>query len=149
MLTSDTGLAQLITLGTAVPLLSTGSLRVRLSLRHAEILTLLAWHGDADRGRGLSSGELAEMLFGERGHEVALRAEMVRLRRALAKVSEGAGVDLLSKPYRLTSPCELDALTVRRALASGARSLALDIYGASSSPAPRPRNPHAAPSFGG
>ncbi|GAA1823321.1 GAF domain-containing protein [Nesterenkonia flava] len=129
VLPADSGLTQLITLGTTMPLMGTASDRVRLGLRHAEILTLLAWHGGLQLGTGLSCGELAELLFGEPGHEVTLRAEVVRLRRMLRATPAAGGADLVSKPYRLDRPVELDAVLVHQALVAGQRQLALDIYG--------------------
>lgn len=61
----------------------------RLSGRHGEIVALLALNPD-----GLSSADLAEMLYGDRTREVTVRAEMHRLRDVL-----GAG--LATRPYRL------------------------------------------------
>jgi len=61
----------------------------RLSGRHGEIVTLLALNPD-----GLSSAELAEMLYGDRTREVTVRAEMHRLREVL-------GSGLATRPYRL------------------------------------------------
>jgi hypothetical protein len=60
-----------------------------LSGRHSEIVGLLADHPD-----GLDSHELAELVYGEPGHEVSLRAEMHRLREIL-------GDALATRPYRL------------------------------------------------
>ncbi|WP_300344299.1 GAF domain-containing protein [Nesterenkonia sp.] len=128
VLPADTGQTQLTTLGTLRPQLACGAARESLSLRHAEILTLLAWHA-ATRRTGLSAGELAELLFGEPGHEVALRAEIVRLRRALKATPAAGGLDLASKPYRLSAAVELDALTVLTALTAGDKAAALDVYG--------------------
>ncbi|WP_147106757.1 GAF domain-containing protein [Nesterenkonia populi] len=136
VLTADSGLPQLITLGTLRPLLGRSAARERLSLRHAEIMTLLAWHGQLSDQGGLTSAELAELLFGEPGHEVTLRAEVVRLRRMLrsAPASSG-GTDLLSKPYRLDRPIEVDAVLVHQALIAGERDFALDLYGGALLPA--------------
>lgn len=128
VLPAQSGLAQLTTLGTARPQLRSAAGRAPLSLRHAEILTLLAWDSRSG-GDGLSASALAEQLFGETGHEVSLRAEMVRLRRVLRGSDGAAGLNLESKPYRLTSTVELDALTTLTALTAGDRSTALDMYG--------------------
>jgi transcriptional regulator of acetoin/glycerol metabolism len=68
-----------------------------LSTRHSEIVALLARHPD-----GLGSHELAELLYGEPGHEVSLRAELHRLREIL-------GSSLATRPYRLLD-VELDAV---------------------------------------
>lgn len=128
VLPADTGLPQLTTLGAARPQLGAGSLHEQISLRHAEILTLLAFRSSTGPS-GFNSGELAELLFGEPGHEVSLRAEIVRLRRVLRSSPAFAGLDLESKPYRLSSALELDALTVLTAVTAGDRATALDIYG--------------------
>jgi hypothetical protein len=68
-----------------------------LSTRHSEIVALLARHPD-----GLGSHELAELLYGEPGHEVSLRAELHRLREIL-------GSSLATRPYRLLD-VEMDAV---------------------------------------
>ncbi|WP_120005300.1 GAF domain-containing protein [Nesterenkonia muleiensis] len=128
VLPADTGLPQLTTLGTVRPQLGVASAREALSLRHAEILVLLAWHAHNGQN-GLSAGALAEFLFGEPGHEVALRAEIVRLRRVLRNSPAAAGLDLQSRPYRLSSAIDLDALTVLTAVTAGDRDTALDVYG--------------------
>ncbi|WP_150462508.1 GAF domain-containing protein [Nesterenkonia ebinurensis] len=128
VLPAATGLPQLTTLGTLRPQLGVAAMRETLSLRHAEILTLLSWDA-ATGGRGHRAGELAEMLFGQLGHEVSLRAEIVRLRKLLRGTAASAGVDLESRPYRLSSPVDHDAVTVLTALIAGDRAAALDIYG--------------------
>ena len=61
----------------------------RLTARHSEIVTLLALHP-----AGLGSRDLARLLYGEPGHEVAVRAECHRLREIL-------GPALATRPYRL------------------------------------------------
>lgn len=81
---------------------------VRLTLRHAEVLTLLALHPD-----GLTADELATALHGDAGKAVTVRAEMHRLRVAL-----GAGV-LRTQPYRLRARVDADFVAVRSALAEG------------------------------
>ena len=107
-------------LGRTAALLEVGGHSVQLTARHAEILTLLSWHS-----RGLSAEELARALYG-RPAVVTLRAEMVRLRRAL----QAAAPDLvpLSRPYRLPRPIELDAHRVLASLDRGAHRVALDCY---------------------
>lgn len=127
-LPSDTGVVHLTTLGTARPQLGLGAAQEPLGLRHAEILTLLAWYS-AKHQRGLGAEELAELLFGEMGHEATLRAEIVRLRRFLRSTPASGGLELQSRPYRLSAPADLDALTAVTALAAGDRAAALDIYG--------------------
>ncbi|WP_218219883.1 transcriptional regulator [Nesterenkonia sp. Act20] len=118
---------RLDTLGRRAATLSTSGSEQRLGLRHAEILFLLSWHGQQRTGHGLSAEELAELLYGEPAHEVAVRAELVRLRRLL--LSRGPGpFELLSRPYRLSPPLQLDAQEVKAALTAGDRQHALEIY---------------------
>jgi len=92
--------------------------RHELSLRHAEMLTLLAWH----RG-GLTAERLAELLYGRDDALVTLRAEMVRLRKVLP-----ARFAPLSKPYRLPEPVALDAQRLLGFLERGAHKVALGAY---------------------
>lgn len=94
---------------------------VELSLRHSEIVTLLAWHRE-----GLSAARLAELVYGDDAATVTLRAEIVRLRRILGAV-EG-GIDLESRPYRLSAPLELDVHHVLSLLDRGAHRVALAAY---------------------
>ena len=51
---------------------------VRISLRHAEMLVLLALHPD-----GLTADQLAQALYGDAGNPVTVRSEVHRLRAAL------------------------------------------------------------------
>jgi hypothetical protein len=95
-----------------------GVLHEEISLRHSEILTLLAWHRS-----GLSAERLAELVYGREDAVVTLRAEMVRLRRAVP-----AGFAPLSKPYRLPAGLELDAHRVLGFLERGAHKVALAAY---------------------
>jgi hypothetical protein len=81
---------------------------VRLSRRHAELLTLLALHPD-----GCTADELAAALHGDAGKSVTVRAEMHRLRAAI-----GVGV-LRTQPYRLAAAVDADFLSVRVALTEG------------------------------
>lgn len=92
--------------------------RVELSARHAEIMTLLAWHR-----AGLSAERLSELLYGRDDAVVTLRAEMVRLRRELPD-------DLapLSRPYRLPRAVDVDARRVLDFLDRGAHKVALGSY---------------------
>ncbi|MEV4564973.1 GAF domain-containing protein [Nonomuraea sp. NPDC049419] len=78
-----------------------------LSLRHAEILTLLALHP-----HGLTAEQLSFHLYGDDGNPVTIRAEIHRLRAQL-------GDAIAAKPYRLTCPVEADFLALRRLLTAG------------------------------
>ncbi|HRO28875.1 GAF domain-containing protein [Citricoccus sp.] len=113
-----------------------------VSGRHAEILTLLDWHAP-----GLDGAALEDMLYGRRGQDVTLRAELHRLRRMLAGCAEGgtgpstpgpapgtgpagdapdAGrIGLDSRPYRISGPLRTDAGLARDALRRGDLDAAL------------------------
>lgn len=88
-----------------------------LSLRHAELLLLLAEHP-----RGLHADELAVLLHPDAMSDVAVRAEVSRLRRAA-----GGLVDR-SRPYRLAAALATDVAGVRAALAGDDVRAALDRY---------------------
>jgi hypothetical protein len=92
--------------------------RLEVSARHAEILTLLAWHP-----AGLGAERLSALLYGRDDAVVTLRAEMVRLRRELPD-------DLapLSRPYRLPRAIDVDARRVLDFLDRGAHKVALGSY---------------------
>ncbi|WP_066041302.1 GAF domain-containing protein [Herbiconiux solani] len=102
---------------------------VELSTRHSEIVTLLAWHRE-----GLSAARLAALVYGDDSVAVTLRAEIVRLRRILETAGPALGpglglaLGLESRPYRLTSPVELDAHHVISLLDRGAHRVALAAY---------------------
>jgi hypothetical protein len=85
----------------------------RLSLRHSEILLLLA-----AAPRGLGADELAVLLHPGELSDVTVRAEVSRLRRAVGPLLGG------SRPYRLAAPLRTDLDTVRALLAHG------DVHGA-------------------
>lgn len=94
---------------------------VTLSLRHAEILTLLAVHP-----AGLSGEELVELLD-PRLSAITLRAEMSRLRRFLV----GAGLPQwcpASRPYCLPGPVTVDAEGVYALVAQGKLEQAVARY---------------------
>jgi hypothetical protein len=82
--------------------------RVRLTQRHADMLTLLALNPS-----GVSAEQLATGVYGERGNPVTARAEIHRLRAQL-----GAAV-VRSGPYRLHAELVADWLTVRESLRAG------------------------------
>lgn len=94
----------------------------RLSMRHAEILLLLAEHP-----RGLGAEELAVLLHPGDLSLVAVRAEISRLRRVADAV---LGNPLLagSRPYRLARPLRSDVGTVRSGLRRGDVRGALSAY---------------------
>ena len=89
---------------------------LELSLRHAEILALLALYPD-----GLTGGELTLHLYGDHGNRVSTRAEMSRLRKLL-------GPCVAAKPYRLLADVTADFLAVEERLARGDVGGALSAY---------------------
>ncbi|WP_175637372.1 helix-turn-helix domain-containing protein [Sinomonas mesophila] len=98
-----------------------GERTLSLSVRHSEILVLLAGHP-----RGLTAEELAERLYTQSVPPVTLRAELVRLRKALDGF--GAGVTLLSRPYRVEG-LEVDSMNALALLERGSHRQALGTYG--------------------
>lgn len=103
----------------------TGTLRVaggaghghrRLSLRHAEILLLLS-----ERAAGLAADELAVLLHPGALSDVAVRAEVSRLRRIVGPLLAG------SRPYRLAG-LRTDIADVRSHLAAGDVGAALAAF---------------------
>jgi hypothetical protein len=94
----------------------------RLSLRHAEILLLLAEHP-----RGLGAEELAVLLHPGDLSLVAVRAEISRLRR-VADVVLGGPLLAGSRPYRLARPLRSDVGAVRSLLRRGDVRGALTAY---------------------
>ncbi|NUL47373.1 GAF domain-containing protein [Cellulosimicrobium funkei] len=85
--------------------------------KHAEILTLLTWHGS-----GLDGAELEDLVYGYRAG-TTLRAEVHRLRGGLGSVMPG--VTLRARPYRLEGPLVTDAVLAREALRRGEVGVAL------------------------
>jgi hypothetical protein len=81
---------------------------VRLSLRHAEMLALLALHPD-----GLTADRLACALYGDAGNPVTVRSEVHRLRAALGPAA------ISTQPYRLRVRVDADFLDLRAALRAG------------------------------
>lgn len=94
---------------------------IELSARHGEIITLLALHPE-----GLSADELAGMAYPEHVSVTTVRAEMLRLRRVLAR--NGAAMVPESRPYRLPTELVVDASQVLSYLQRGAHRMALNIY---------------------
>ncbi len=95
-------------LGATRPMAFLDGRPVRLSLRHAELLAVLALHPE-----GRTADELATALYGDAGKAVTVRAEMHRLRSAV-----GAGV-LRTQPYRLAARVDADFISLRTALTEG------------------------------
>jgi transcriptional regulator of acetoin/glycerol metabolism len=85
-----------------------GATTTRLSLRHSEILLLLAESGD-----GLTTAELAVALSDDEQPQVTVRAELSRLRTVLGPLT------LASRPYRIENAIETDVAAVRRDLDDG------------------------------
>jgi hypothetical protein len=90
--------------------------RVPLSLRHAELLTLMALHP-----RGLTCEQSSFHLYGDEGNPVTVRAEIHRLRSQLGDV-------VRAKPYRLDCEVDADFLTVRRLIGAGNVADAVRLY---------------------
>jgi hypothetical protein len=93
---------------------------VELSLRHSELLLLLA--EAAVTGTGRTAEELAAECHAGAAAAVTVRAELSRLRRLV-----GADV-VASRPYRLLGPLDTDLDQVRRLLGRGAVGPALERY---------------------
>ena len=104
-------------LGRPDMVLTAGGRSLRLSLRHSEILAVLATHPG-----GLSGDELAVMLYPGDVSPATLRAEVVRLRSLL-----GADV-LASRPYRLYAEVTSDWAAAAAQLAAGDLAAALKLY---------------------
>ncbi|WP_241037966.1 phytochrome sensor protein [Blastococcus litoris] len=93
---------------------------VELSLRHSELLLLLAEAAVAGEGR--TASQLAAECHPGEAAEVTVRAELSRLRRLVGPELVG------SRPYRLTGRLDTDLDRVRRLLARGAVGEALERY---------------------
>jgi len=95
-----------------------------LGPRHAELLLMLAVHR-----QGLSAERLGALVYGESTGDAAavtLRAEMVRLRKAL--MTSAPALVPESRPYRLGVEVETDAHQVLSLLDRGAHRVALAAY---------------------
>lgn len=90
---------------------------VEISLRHTELLLLLAAAPD-----GLSAGDLAWKLYEHDAAEVTVRAEISRLRKVVPGLISSAG------RYRLTRPISTDAAEVANYLAAGDHANAVALY---------------------
>jgi GAF domain len=104
-------------LGATRPVALLNGREVRLGLRHAELLAVLALHPD-----GLTAEQLATALYGQRGNPVSVRGEVHRLRAQLDPHV------LRTQPYRLGARVQADFLDVRAALAAGRVGDAVDSY---------------------
>jgi transcriptional regulator of acetoin/glycerol metabolism len=93
---------------------------VDLSLRHSELLLLLAEAAVAGEGR--TAAQLAAECHPRDAAAVTVRAELSRLRRLLGTEFVG------SRPYRLLGRIETDLDQVRRLLARGSVGSALERY---------------------
>jgi hypothetical protein len=89
----------------------------RLSLRHSEILLLLA-----SCEHGLNTAQLAVALSEDEQAAVTIRAEVSRMRHLLGPI------ELASRPYRLEHHLDTDAHAVRAALRSGEVRRAVATY---------------------
>lgn len=112
-----TGTWSLQALGRPCAVLHRSGRAARLSLRHSELVVLLALHPE-----GLSGEQLALALYEHDNAMVSLRAELSRLRPALAPLR------LESRPYRLSEPVDTDAAAIRRHLAAGRLADAVEAY---------------------
>jgi len=104
-------------LGRSECVVSTGTRTVRLSLRHSEIMVILA-----ACPAGLTGDELAYLLYPADVISVTPRAELVRLRALLGDCL------LASRPYRLTCEVASDWAAVSAHLAAGDLAEALRLY---------------------
>jgi hypothetical protein len=100
-----------------------------LSLRHSELLLLLAEAAVAGEGR--SAEQLAAECHAGGTAAVTVRAELSRLRRLVGSSLVG------SRPYRLLGPLDTDLDRVRRALGRGAVAAALERYAGAVLPSSR------------
>lgn len=94
-----------------------GSTTTRLSLRHSEMLLLLAESGD-----GMTAAELGVALSDDEQAQVTVRAELSRLRAVMGPV------EVASRPYRLQGGFDTDVAQVRSDLAAGRLRAAVARY---------------------
>jgi len=97
--------------------LTHGGRTIELSLRHTELLLLLAEHPD-----GLPAGDLAWQLYERDAAEVTVRAEMSRLRKTVPDLVSPAG------RYRLQTELRTDAMAVAEQLTRGDHRGAVELY---------------------
>jgi hypothetical protein len=104
-------------LGVHAALFRSEQTTTRLSLRHSELLLLVALADD-----GLTAGELGVALNEADHASVTVRAELSRLRNALSPLT------LSSRPYRLDQPVQTDVRDVRDHLSAGRLRAAVAAY---------------------
>lgn len=105
-------------LGEGVPTATVNGVQHELSLRHAEILTLLAMNPG-----GLTAERLALLLHGEQGNPTTVRVEIHRIRNTL-----GQNV-IKTRPYRITADVDSDLHALREALSQDNAEAAVDQAG--------------------
>ena len=115
--TGDWSTPTLAVLGGHGAVLSYGVTTSRLSLRHSELLLMIALAPD-----GLTSAEIAIGLRDGDQSQVTIRAEVSRLRSVLGPL------ELASRPYRLRHAVRTDVAQVRDHLAAGRLRQAVGIY---------------------
>lgn len=95
-------------LSDSAPVVTVDGREIPITLRHAEILTVLAMHQ-----HGMTADRLAFELYGDDGNPVTVRAEIHRLKAQL-------GADVVrTRPYRLAADIDADFLRVAAALREG------------------------------
>lgn len=109
--------AELKVLGQDRAVLVLDGVTSRMSLRHSELLLLLA-----RRSRGYSADQLAIALHEEDIAPVTVRAEMSRLRQL------AGGLKIEGRPYRLGEALTTDVQGVRDLLAAGDVARAVGLY---------------------
>jgi hypothetical protein len=115
--TSGWSAPRLDVLGVHAATLQVGPLTSRLSLRHSELLLLLAQAPD-----GMTAAELGVALSDDDQAPVTIRAELSRLRGVLGPL------ELASRPYRLRSAVRTDVDEVRDRLDQGRLRAAVAAY---------------------
>lgn len=114
---ADPGTGRLAVLGRDKGSLTLAGRPVAVSLRHTELLLLLATNPD-----GLSAGALAWKMYEHDAAEVTVRAEMSRLRKAVPGLVSPAG------RYELCTEVRTDAAEVADCLSSGRYDRAAELY---------------------
>jgi hypothetical protein len=104
-------------LGNGEPTAVIDGREVALTLRHAEILTLLALNP-----KGMTAEQLASQLYGETGNPVTARAEIHRLRTQLSSTA------VQTRPYRLNADVDADFVNLCKALRGRHLREAMDLW---------------------